>query len=197
MKTSMIKLSVLALSVVSMMSLTAPAFAADAAAHAALTFGVIDMNKVLRDTDAAKDVFSQLEGKRKEYQTQISKEEDTLRAADQAIMKEKEKLSKEEFEKKRKEFEMKVVDAQKLVQERKSTLDRAFNSSMIQVRNAAAKIVAAVAKEKGYSTVFTNDAVMMSADELDMTTVVIERMNKDVKKMKVDWSAPVAAEKKK
>jgi Skp family chaperone for outer membrane proteins len=197
MKASMIKLSVLALSVVSMMSFTAPAFAADAAAHTSLTFGVIDMNKVLRDTDAAKDVFSQLEVKRKEYQTQISKEEDTLRAADQAIMKEKEKLSKEEFEKKRKEFEMKVVDAQKLVQERKSTLDRAFNGSMIQVRNAAAKIVAAVAKEKGYSTVFTNDAVMMSADELDMTTVVIERMNKDVKKMKVDWSAPVAAEKKK
>lgn len=193
----MIKLSVLALSVVSMMSFTAPAFAADAAAHASLTFGVIDMNKVLRDTDAAKDVFSQLEVKRKEYQTQISKEEDTLRAADQAIMKEKEKLSKEEFEKKRKEFEMKVVDAQKLVQERKSTLDRAFNGSMIQVRNAAAKIVAAVAKEKGYSTVFTNDAVMMSADELDMTTVVIERMNKDVKKMKVDWSTPVATEKKK
>lgn len=171
--------------IAAMISLALPAFAADAAQ----SFGVIDMNKVMQTTDAAKEIFSQLEGKRKEYQTNISKEEESLRAAEQAIIKQKDTLSKEAFDKKRNEFEEKVISGQKLVQDRKRILDQAFNSSMMALRNAAAKVVADVAKEKGFSAVFTQDAVMISTPDMDITDVVIERMNKSVKKIPVDWSA--------
>lgn len=176
-----------------MLLLAAPAFAADEPAPAAQTFGVIDMNKVMQITNVAKDIFSQMEVKRKEYQANISKEETSLRAAEQEILKQKDSLSKDEFEKKRKEFEEKVVNGQKLVQERKRILDQAFSSSMGNLRGEAIKIVAEVAKERNYSAVFTQDAVMISTPNLDMTDVVIERMNKQVKKIPIDWSASTAA----
>ena len=166
--------------------------AADPAAAAPAvqqTFGVVDMNKVMQTTDVAKDVFSQLESKRKEYQTNIAKEEGALRSAEQEILKQKDSLSKDDFDKKRKEFEDKVISGQKLVQERKQILDHAFNSSMGKLRAEAAKIVADIAKEKSYSAVFTQDAVMISTPSLDMTDEVIARMNKSVKKMSVDWSS--------
>jgi Skp family chaperone for outer membrane proteins len=171
----------------------APAAVAPATAPAPLSFGVIDMNKIMQVTDAAKDVFSQLEVKRKEYQVNISKEEDALRAAEQAILKQRDSLSKDDFDKKRKEFEDKVMAGQKLVQDRKRILDQAFSSSMGRLRNEAVKIVADVAKERNYSAVFTQDAVMISTPSLDMTDVVIERMNKSVKKIPVDWAASAAA----
>ena len=94
------------------------AFAADApapAAAAGLTFGVVDMNKVMQTADAAKDVLSQLEAKRKEYQVQSSKEEEGLRSSEQEIVKQRDTLSKEEFDKKRQSFEAKVENEQKLV----------------------------------------------------------------------------------
>jgi Skp family chaperone for outer membrane proteins len=175
------------------MILAAPAFAADEPASAASAFGVVDMNKVMQITDVAKDIFSQMEVKRKEYQTNISKEETSLRAAEQEILKQKDSLSKDEFDKKRKEFEEKVINGQKFVQERKRILDQAFSSSMGNLRGEAIKIVAEVAKERNYSAVFTQDAVMISTPSLDMTGVVIERMNKSVKKIPIDWSASTAA----
>lgn len=168
-----------------MMALSAPVQAAEGGQ----TFGIVDMNKVMQTTTAAKEIFSQLEDKRKEYQANISKEEETLRSAEQALIKQKDSLAKDAFDKKRTEFEGKVIEGQKLVQDRKRTLDQAFNGSMNSLRNEAAKIVAEIAKEKGYSAVFTEDAVMISTPDLDITDMVIERMNKNTKKIPIDWNA--------
>lgn len=187
-----IKGTILLMGAVAILGFTAaPAFAAGEAAGAP-SFGVVDMNKVMQTTNAAKDILNQLEGKRKEYQAQISKEEGSLRSAEQEILKKKDSLSKEEFEKKRAEFEGKVIQGQKMVQSRKRTLDQAFGSSMAHLRREAAKVVAELAREKHYSVVFTQEAVMISTPELDMTAMVIERMNKNVKKIAVDWAASAA-----
>ncbi|MFH1158136.1 MAG: OmpH family outer membrane protein [Pseudomonadota bacterium] len=153
------------------------------------SFGVIDMSKVMQTTSAAKDIFSQLDGRRKEYQVQISAEEEALRAAGQEIEKLKDTFSKNEFDKKRREFEEKVAAGQKLVNDRKQILDEAFNNSMKNLRDKAAAIVADVAREKGYSVVFTQDAVMLSVPGFDMTDIVIERLNKTAAKFPVEWPA--------
>jgi len=155
------------------------------------SFGVIDMSKVMQTTSAAKDIFSQLNNKREKYQIQISKEEIVLRATGLEIEKQKDSLSKSDFNKKRKEFEEKITNGQKLINDRKQILDQAFNNSMKNLRDKAAKIVADVAKEKGYSLVFTQDAVMLSASGFDITDVVIERLNKTVAKLPVEWPAAV------
>lgn len=160
-----------------------------AAASQPQIFGVVDMQKVLHETKAAKGIFDEIESRRKEYQSQISKEEDTLRAAEKDILKQKDTLSKDDFDKKRKEFEKRVLDGQQMVQDHKQTLDRVFNESMAKLREQAAEIVAGVAKERGYSAVFTQDSVMLSVPEMDMTDDVVKRMNDKVGQIKVDWSA--------
>ena len=193
----MIKKTIMIAGISAIAAFSAPAFAADApaatapaaAASTGLTFGIVDMNKVMQTTDAAKDIFNQMEVKRKEYQAQISKEEDSLRSAEQEIVKQKDTLSKDAFEAKRKAFEEKVLQGQKLVQDRKKILDQAFGGAMNNLRHEAAKIVASAAKERHYSAVFTQDAVMISTPDLDMTDVVIDQMNKNDKKIPVDWAA--------
>ncbi len=165
------------------------AFLAGAPAQAAetLSFGVIDMSRVMKETDAAKGIFAELESKRGEYQKQVKKEEDSLRTAEQEIIKQKDKMSEEEFKKAKMSFEEKVFAAQKLVQERKKTLDDALNNSIDKLRAAAAKETAAVAKEKGYSAVFTQDAVMLAEPGLDLTDEVVKRLNANTKKIPIKW----------
>lgn len=184
--------AILLMGVIAALGFSAPAFAAGEAS-ALPAFGVVDMNRVMQTTDAAKDILGQLEGKRKEFQAQISKEENTLRAAKEEILKQKPKLSKEEFEKKGAEFEAKVNQGERRAQTLKATLDHAAGSSMVKLRREAAKAVAEVAKERKYSVVLTQEAVMISTPDLDMTAAVIERMNKGVRKIPVDWATSTAA----
>ena len=193
MKTVKNTILVLGISAIAALSTQAMAADAPAAPAAGLTFGIVDMNKVMQTTDAAKDIFSQLDDKRKEYLAQISKEEDTLRTTQQELGKDKDKLSKEAFDEKRAAFEEKYQKWQKLAQNRKEVLDRAFENAMNKLREKAAEIVAAAAKQKHYSAVFTQNAVMMSTPDLDLTPAVIEQMNKSVKKIPVDWAAATAA----
>lgn len=196
-----VKNAILLLAVSAMTAVSAPALAAaatsaapaPAAAATGLTFGVVDINKVLQTTDAAKDVFNQMEGKRKEYLAQISKEEDSLRSMQQELDKSKGTLSKEALEEKGKAFEEKYQQWQKLAQNRKEVLDLAFEDAMNQLRHKAAEIVATEAKQRHYSAVFTQNAVMMSTPDLDMTDAVIAQMNKEVKKIPIDWAAATKA----
>lgn len=169
-------------------SLAAEEAAAGAAPAPTLPIGVIDMGRILQATDAAKGIFTELEGKRKEYQAQIEKEEKTLRASEQEILKQKETLSKEEFDKKRKGFEEKLVSAQKMVQEKKRMLDQVYGDSMNKLRDRATEVIAQVAKEKGLAVVLTEDSVVLAVQSMSITEEVVSRMNKSVKKIPVEWS---------
>jgi outer membrane protein len=154
------------------------------------SYAVVDMNRIMQTSDAAKDIAANVESKRKEYQAQITKIEEDLRSFETAVMKEKDKLTQEQLEKKRKEFESKMASAQKLVQEKKGILDQAFGQSMDKLRGEALKIVADKAREKKLTAVFAQEALVIVEKELDMTEVVLETLNDKVKKIPVVWSSP-------
>lgn len=175
--------------------LAAPARAEETAAPAAaqMSFGFVDTEKVFQASDAAKAMMQELEGKRKEYQAQITKEENALRAAGQEFEKQRGKLDKEKLEAKRKDIDKRLVNGQKMVQERKIQLDRAYAGAMAKLRGEIMKIVGELAKEKSLSVVFTQESVMLSLPQMDMTQDVIKRLNDQVKKVAIDWDAAKAA----
>ena len=70
-----------------------------------------------------------------------------------------------------------------------------LNAFTRDLLGALSDVLADIAKEKKLSAVFTEDAVMLSVPEMDMTDEVIKRMNDTVKKIPVDWSAAPAKKK--
>ncbi len=183
--------TVMVLGVTAMTALSLPAFAA--APMSGQTFGVVDMNRVLQTTDAAKSIFKQMDAKRKSYQAEIAREEDKIRSSEEALEKQKDTLSKSAFEDKQKGIEEQVISGQKMVQDRRQILDQAFSNAMNELRHSAAQIVAHIAKEKHYSAVFTDDAVMMSTPDMDMTDAVIKQMNEKDRSIRVDWKKAAEA----
>lgn len=167
----------------------AAALLAAPAAHAAdkAPFGVIDMTRIMKESEAAQGISKALEAKRSEYEKQIKSQEDSLRKAEQDIIAKKSKMSEEEFDKARKGFEEKLLAAQKMVQERKQILDKAYVESVGKLRSESAKITAEVAKERGFSAVVTQDAVVLAEPELDVTDEVVKRLNKNVKSIPIKW----------
>lgn len=171
------------------------AFASLAVASAAvaethpLNFAIVDMNKVMREATAGDQIRSELNAKSKQFHTELENQDKTLSAQKEALAKSRETMTEDAFEKKVKELQGKYGEAERLLQERRRTLDVASNTSRNKLLTEATKIIADIAKEKSYSAVFTQEAVLLAEPELDITDEVVKRMNASVKKIAIDWNA--------
>lgn len=199
------KNTVLTLAVVSLAAFATPAFAADdakpAAAATGMTFGVVDMDKVMQTSDAGKDIAAQYDAKRKEFATDLNKEQDSLMKTQSELEKEKAAgpKDKDAFAAKVKAFEEKGQAWKQKAQNKKIVLELGVDNAEAKLRKQVAEVVAEEAKAKGYSAVFTQNNVMMSTPNLDMTADVLKEVNDKTKKIPIDWAtaADVASGKKK
>lgn len=156
-----------------------------APAHAAeeFTYGIVDMVKIRRDSEAAKNLKTDLDAKLKEYTQQFAKKEDDLRKAEQELVKQQGKLSKEEFDKKRKEFQGNVASFQKQVADRKKQLDGVYNEAMSKLHLEVLKATADVAKSKDLKAVFSQEAMVLADPDLDLTKEIMDKLNATTKKI--------------
>ena len=169
----------------------APAGAsAPAAAPTGVTFGIMDLDGVMRKSVAGADILKAVNAKRKEYEDQIAKEEAALTKQKEDIIKSRDKMTEAEFEKKRQEFEKKAAAGYKLVQERRQQLDYGFNQAMSKLREETLKITAEVARARTLDAVFSDDSVILAERGFDISGEVLARLNKDLKKVPVSFTLP-------
>jgi outer membrane protein len=139
---------------------------------------VVDVQFILQEAAASKSIQKQLEAQRETYQSEISKQEDRLRGAEQEMNRQRSIVSPDEFAQQRREFEQQVADVQRTVQARKRVLDQAFNESMTKVRDAVLQTVTEVAGEQKATLVLAKQQVVLAEKSLDLTATVLERVNK-------------------
>lgn len=154
----------------------------------AIAVGVVDVQAIMQKSKAGQNIQSQLDDKRKEYQSQISSKETGLRDKEKGILDQKDSLSEAEFTKQRKAFEQDVLEAQKMVQDNKRSLEDGFGNALAQLHDEVRETIAAVAKERKYAMVLSNDAVIIAEKSMDITDEVIEDLDKRITKIKIDWS---------
>lgn len=146
---------------------------------------VIDYQRVLREAKAAKGIRDQVETRRKLYQDQIAKEEQKLNAADKELAKQRAVLSADAFKEKRDEFQKKVTTVQRMVQERRRTLDQVSAAALNQVRNAIIEIVSDLSSEREFNIVLPSSTVLLFSPKVDLTQEVIARLDGKLPSVKV------------
>ena len=146
---------------------------------------VIDYQRVLREAKAAKSIRDQIETRRKLYQDQIAKEEQKLNDADKELAKQRAVLSADAFKDKREEFQKKVAGVQRMVQERRRTLDQTSAAALNQVRNAMIEVVSVLSAERGFNLVMPSSAVLLFSPKIDLTVEVIKRLDGKLPNVKV------------
>jgi outer membrane protein len=158
--------------------------------EANIKFGIMDLDGVMRRSAAGEDILKTANAKRKEYEVQIGKEEQSLKKQKEDIIQRRDKMTELEFESQRKAFEKKAADAFKLVQERRQTLDQGVNQAMKKLREEVLKITAEIARSRSLDAVFSDDSVILAERGFDISDEVLLQLNKRVKKIPVDFSAP-------
>lgn len=158
----------------------APARAADAGPG---KIAVVDVQKILTESKAAKDVQKQLDTQRDSFKQEMAKHEQELRDMEKEIAGDQSKTSAEDMAKKKQEFESKVLDARKLVQKRRQALEQAAAGAILSIRKEIAKVVADIAKKQDYALVLTRQDVVLVKEDLDITGEVMKGVDKNLPKL--------------
>jgi outer membrane protein len=138
---------------------------------------VVDVQRIMDESLAARSVQKQLETQRSKFQTEIEKEENELRKAEQDLTKSHDQLTADTYSDHEQQLRQRFLAVERHVQERRKVLDQTFNDSMNEVRASLLEIVNAVAHEHGSNLVLIKQQVLWTDKALDVTDEVLGRLN--------------------
>lgn len=162
------------------LALSAPAFADS-------EIGIINVEKIMAKSKAAQSVRTQLQSKQKSFQAELDAKQKQLVQEDQELVKQKNTLAKDAFEKKVKDFQAKAATAQREIQTKKSSLDKAFAAALGQIQEKVVAISKNVAENKDLKAIISASQVLYGDPELDITDDVLEQLDSDLPSVSVKF----------
>ncbi|MCI5059727.1 MAG: OmpH family outer membrane protein [Alphaproteobacteria bacterium] len=150
------------------------------------SIAVVDVEKILAESKAGKDLQKRLKTKREAFQKEFSERENMLMKAEKDLVQEKAKLSQEEFLTKRKEFEKQLLETRNLFQKRRSALDRGVANALKELRKNIFQVTAEVADEFGYKVVLTRSSVVIVEKNIEITDKVLKRLDDKIQTLSLD-----------
>jgi len=165
-----------------------PAFAQSASSHPASgLLGIIDMQVIEEKSTAIQKVREQLDKKAEEFKADFTKKEGYFKKKYEDLEKQKSVLSKEAFEQKNNELSKEFNDAQKKVQENRSSLDMASMEAIQQFSNTLTGVVKEEAGKIGCKVVLRKEQTLYADSALEITTQVLENLNKTLPTLTVKF----------
>lgn len=148
-----------------------------ARAQESQTIAVIDVQLILREAKAVQALQNYVTEQRDKVQASISQRESDLRAADQALARDKKNLAPEVYEERRKALADELAKLQADVQEARRQLDQLTNQGMAEIQAALIPIVQEVASERKADIVLSKALVVIVRSDLEITNEVLQRLD--------------------
>lgn len=156
----------------------------------AATILFLDRGTVLRKSAVGVDMYKQVEALAKKMETDYAPENKKIQADIQALQAQADVLSPQARQTKVKELESRRQALQKKVQDRQTAIQGGLANARTQIERALAPILEKLLTERRANLLLDRGLVVLGATELDITNVVIDRLNKALPKVTV---TPVAA----
>ncbi|MGE4350951.1 MAG: OmpH family outer membrane protein [Bdellovibrionales bacterium] len=138
---------------------------------------IVDVQRILQSSHAAKSVQSQLETQRSKFQTEIAAEEMDLREAERKLTKLRETAKANDYVEQEQKLQQRFLSVERHVQARRKALDQGYTDSMNVVRKALIDIVADIAKKKRVNLVIVKQQVIWNDSVIDITDEVLARLD--------------------
>jgi len=159
------------------------------------SLAVIDINKILNDSKAALDANEQIEKITSDIQERMNQDEMNLITEQQRLIEAQGIQAPEAFEDSRIEYEKKVQDYQIRSQETLVKLDKMIAVVRSKIIDEIKPILEEVCEEKGITVVLEKGnnlntgipTVILNAENMDITKIVLKRLDKKLSKIKVEF----------
>ena len=149
------------------------------------SIAVVDVEKVLNESDAAKALNKKRAKAREDFLSTLSKQEQALREEGKTLFEKRKDMPADEFAEKQKSYESKLLEVRKMTQTQKRAFEEASAKSLSKLQDELAAIVRKIANDEGYGIVFSNRNVIAGEKTLDITDETIKAMN--AKKLKIPF----------
>jgi Skp family chaperone for outer membrane proteins len=154
---------------------------------------IIDVNKIMTESAAAKSVHDQVGALRKSLKDEVDKKEANLRSEDDALAKQRSTLSADDFEKKSRSFQEDVMKSRQDVDKRVAALDKSVNDAMGKIQTQLQSILFDIAKEQNANLVLPKAAILVAETSMDFTDQAMTRINSKLPSVKVEVPASVSS----
>ena len=143
-----------------------------------VSLAVVDFRGVLAKSEAARNIRSAVDEKRRELRKYFLEVENSLRDEQKDLSKKRSIVTAEAFEQRARKLKEKAQSAQKLAQTSNQKLKKSFDQAMDKVQKELLRIVAEVAEESKVGVVLFRSAIVIAVKKLDISKEVLQRLNK-------------------
>ncbi|MBX2989188.1 MAG: OmpH family outer membrane protein [Bdellovibrionaceae bacterium] len=149
-------------------------------ASAEVKVGLVDMQKAVQATSAGKKAKTELEGDFEKKKKELQKKEADLKKMGEDLEKKKSVMSEEALQKKQAEFQEEMMKYRDVVSKSQMDIQKKERDLTQPILEKMRKVIEKIAKEKGYSMILENSAMVLFSDKgLDITDDVIKAFEKE------------------
>ena len=143
-----------------------------------IKLGVVDLNEITRKSLMSKDIARQIDSKRRGFRDEIKNEEEKLRSDNDELQKQRILLSPQALQEKFRALQQRQTALQRKVQQRNQEFIRLRSFATREFEKERVKAVMDVTKKHKFTLVIRRREVVVRADFLDITGLVLEALNK-------------------
>lgn len=151
--------------------------------------GVVDMRRILDESQAARHIQDQVESKRQKLKEEFGNLENQLKQQKQKLVKEQGQLSQKAFQQKRAQFQQKLEQTRNKAKAKRQKLKQAINKAMDVLRKNVKQVVVKLGKSNNYDLVISRQGAIYAADKHDMTDTVLSRLDDKITEIDLQYSA--------
>ncbi|AFY01179.1 OmpH family outer membrane protein [Bdellovibrio bacteriovorus] len=149
-------------------------------AQAEAKVGFVDMQKAIQSTSAGKKAKTELETEFNKKKKELEKKEADLKKMGEDLEKKKSVLSEEALGKKQAEFQEEMLKYRDVVGKSQIEIQKKERELTAPILEKMKKVIAKLAKDKGYTLVLENSQMVLYATaDADLTTEVIAAFEKE------------------
>ena len=143
-----------------------------------IKLGVVDLDDITRKSLMSKDIARQIDSKRRSFRDEIKNEEEKLRSDNDELQKQRVLLSPQALQEKFRALQQRQTALQRKVRQRNQEFIRLRSFATREFEKERAKAVMDVTKKHQFTLVIRRREVVVRADFLDITGLVLETLNK-------------------
>lgn len=152
---------------------------------AVVRIAVIDIDGIHRNAAAAKNIRTQIENFRKNFQNDFRKEDDALRQASQDLAKQRTILSADAFNEERRKFEARLAESQRVAQAQRQELDRVAKIAETEMQKVLDDVITKMVVDGQITLLYRKEYMVFVHKGFDITDIVLAQLDKQIQAVKV------------
>lgn len=141
------------------------------------TIGVIDVQKVVRDSEIGKKALAEVKTLTDKKQIEINQRQTAIQTMQDKLDKQKDILSAEAQEKLRNDINKGMTDLRRFREDSEQEIQAKLTVALKGLEEKVVPIIQKMGSERGYSIILTKDALIYASPKNDITDEVIRLFN--------------------